>query len=118
MTKETVWDWVGEDLPPQKVFPLEPLAVYTGQDKLTADTGGELKFWAHTQLAESVFIQLGLLSTEQFHQIARRQVYGALHEVPHMFQIWMCKQVTNIAGINKNLADRESKDVHDPQCPS
>ena len=116
MAKEVVWGWAGEDLPPQRVFPLEPMAVYVGADKMTTYSGGDLRFWVHKQLAEDVFYQLGLMSLEYFQEVAWRQVYGALHEVPRMFQVWACKQVTNIAGMNANQA--KYKKDHDPICPS
>ena len=44
MAKGVVWGWVGEDLPPQRVFPLEPMAVYVSADKMTTDSGGDLRF--------------------------------------------------------------------------
>ena len=43
-------------------------------------------------------------------------MYDALHEVPRVFQIWACKQVTNIAGVNYNQAVYMAN--YDPMCPS
>ena len=43
-------------------------------------------------------------------------MYEALHEVPRMFQILACKQVTIIAGVNSNQAVYTPD--HDPMCPS
>jgi hypothetical protein len=60
-SKEVVRGWVGEDILPQRVFPLESLAVYVDSNMLPTCTGDKLRFWAHKQLAESVFIKLGLL---------------------------------------------------------
>ena len=71
--KEVLWGWVAEGLPPEQVSPLEPLSVYVGPNKLTTATEGELGF-SHKQLEESEFVKLGMLSAEQFHQIAWRQV--------------------------------------------
>ena len=116
MAKEVVWGWAGEDLPPQRVFPLEPMAVYVSVDKMTTDSGGDLRFWVHKQLAEDVFYQLGIMLSQHFHEVAWRQVYNVLHKVPHMFQVWVCKQVTNIAGVNANQAIY--KEDHNPMCPS
>ena len=53
---------------------------------------------------------------DHFQEVAWRQVYDALHEVPRIFQIWVCKQVTNIAGFNSN--QEVYKENHDPMCPS
>ena len=83
---------------------------------MTSDTSKLLKFWVHKQLAEQTFYQLGLISSDHFQEVARRQVYDALHEVSRMFQIWACKQVMNIAGVNSNQAVYKAN--HDPMCPS
>ena len=69
---------------------------------MTSDTSKILKFWVHKQLAEQTFYQLGLIPLDHFQEVAWRQVYDTLHDVPRMFQIWACKQVTNIAGVNSN----------------
>ena len=77
---------------------------------------GELRFWVQKQIAEAAFYKLRLMSSDQFQEVAWKQVYDAVLETPRMFQIWACKQVTNIAGVNKNLA-RYMKD-QSPKCPS
>ena len=83
---------------------------------MTSDTSKLLKFWVHKKLAEQKFYQLGLMLSDHFQEVAWSQVYDALHEVPRMFQIWACKQVTNIAGVNSNQAVYKAN--HDPICPS
>ena len=83
---------------------------------MKSDTSKLLKFWVHKQLAEQTFYHLGLMSSDHFQEVARRQVYDALHEVPRMFQIWACKQVTNLAGVNSNQVVYKAN--HDPMCPS
>ena len=42
-------------------------------------------------------------------------MYDTLHEVPHLFQLWACKQVMNIAG--KSLIRSRYKPHHVPTCP-
>ena len=116
MAKNVIWGFSGEKLPKQRCFPLEPISVWVGEDKMTSDTSKLLDFWVHKQLAEQTFYQLGLMSSDNFQEVALRQVYEALHEVPRMFQIWACKQVTNIAGVNSNQAVYKAN--HDPMCPS
>jgi hypothetical protein len=108
MSKDEVWRLAG-------VFPLEPLAIYIGKDKLTTDMAGELRFWVHKQL-KKVFYQLGLISPRQFHQVAWRQVHDIVQETPRMFQICASKQVTNSAGVNRNLAKYTKKQCS--RCPS
>ena len=83
---------------------------------MTSDTLKLLKCWVHKQLVEQTFYQLGLMLLDHFQEVAWMQVYDVLHDVPIMFQIWACKQVTNIAGVNSNHAVYKAN--HDPMCPS
>ena len=57
-----------------------------------------------------------LISVDQFQEVSWREVHDAVLKTPRMFQVWACKQLTNIAGVNRNLAkymkDQSSK------CPS
>ena len=85
------------------MFPLEPLAIFIGKDKLTMDMAGELWFWGQHSFAETVFDKLRLMSPEHFYELAWRHVHDAVLKTPWMFQIWACKQVTNITGVNRNL---------------
>ena len=102
MAKSVIWGFSGDRLPKQRCFPLKPLSVWVRKDSMTSDTSKLLRYWVHKQLAEQTFYQLGLISSQHFHEVGWKQVYEALHEVPRMFQIWACKQVTNIAGVNSN----------------
>ena len=52
----------------------------------------------------------------QFEEIAWGVVGEALKEAPMMFQIWASKQVTDIAGVNHNLAKYREKQSN--KCPS
>ena len=69
---------------------------------------GELRFWVQKKIAEAVVDKLRLMLAEQFHEVAWKQENAVL-ETPRMFQIWAYKQVTNIAGVNRNLA-KHTKD--------
>jgi hypothetical protein len=44
-------------------------------------------------------------------------VYDLLHQVPKLFQLWACKQVSNIAATNANVY-QWNKLVGSPLCPS
>ena len=100
MAKNVIWGFSGKQFPKQRCFLLEPISVWVGEDKMTSDTSKLLKFWVHKHLAEQTFYQIGLMKSDHFQEVAWRQVYYALHDVPRMFQIWACKKVTNIAGVN------------------
>ena len=56
------------------------------------------------------------MSSDHFQEVAWGQVYDALHDVPRMFQIWACKQVTNRVGVNSNQAVNKAN--HEPMFPS
>jgi hypothetical protein len=114
--KGAIWGLEGCELPPQEVFPLEPVAVFVGKEKMTSDTAESLRFWAHHKLAEATFFSLGILSPHGFQEVAWKQVYATLHKVPRLFQLWACKQVMDVAGTNVNQA--HYTEGHDPHCPS
>ena len=102
MAKGKIWELLTE-LPCQKSFPLEPVTVWIGNDKLSSDASDSLRFWVHKQMAEKTFQHLNIMSPQQFQEVAWKQVHDALCEAPRMFQIFASKQVNNIAGVNVNL---------------
>ena len=55
MAKHEIWE-LPEERPCQKSFPLEPVTVWIGKDKLLSDAADSLRFWVHKQLAERRFI--------------------------------------------------------------
>jgi hypothetical protein len=50
-TKGQLWGLEGDVLPPQDVFPLEPLAVFVGKEKLTSGSEDLLRFWSQRKVA-------------------------------------------------------------------
>ena len=91
----------GEKLPKQCMFPLESVAIYVGEDKLSSDMSKHVRFWVHRHIAKEVFAKLRILDEGQFEEVEWGMVWGALKEAPRMFQIWASKQVMNVAGVNK-----------------
>ena len=116
MAKGVVWGLAGEKLPKQGMFPLESVAVYVGEDKLSSDMSKHVRFWVHKQIAKEVFAKLSTLDEGQFDEVAWEMVWGALKETPRMFQIWASKQVMDVAGVNKNLAKYKPRQIK--RCPS
>ena len=88
----------------------------TGENKLSSDATESLRFWVHKQMAEKTFHHLKIFSPHQFQEVAWRQVYDALCDAPRMFQVFACKQVTDTAGVNVNLA--KCMPQQDTGCPS
>jgi hypothetical protein len=98
--KKAIWDTDHNPDTPTLRFPLEPLCVFLGRNKLTSDKGDMIRFWIQKQLAWSQFYETDILYGQQFDSVDWEAVHGALHQVPWMFQIWACKQVMNIAPTN------------------
>ena len=103
-----------QDIPTRR-FPLEPICVFLGKNKLTSDKGERLRFWAHRQMAKSHFHEKSILFAQQFDMVDWDSIHTALRRVPRMFQIWACKQVMDIAPANGN---RPWERTLCPLCPS
>jgi hypothetical protein len=58
-----------DDLPWQQQFPLEPISVWAGREKMTSDTGSSVWFHAHKNLARKEFNVAGILTFRQFDQV-------------------------------------------------
>ena len=103
-----------QDIPTRR-FPLEPICVFLGKNKLTSDKGERLRYWMHKQLAKNYFHEKSILVAHQFEKVDWDSVHTALRRVPRMFQIWACKQVMDIAPANGNRP--WERDLC-PLCPS
>ena len=84
---------------------------------MTSDTSESIQYWAHCQLANQTFHSPKTMNPEEFKEVAWRNICDALHDVPRMFQLWVCKQVMDVAGTNYNLV-KKNKEEHDLCCPN
>ena len=118
--KSVLWGLEGRCPPRQEALPLEPVTAWVGKHKLNPSTSDELRFWVHQQIAKEVFVELKLMDAHAFDEVAWREIFKAMHTLPRLFQIWACKQVTDIAGTNKReyTIKKRKKVFHDPRCPS
>jgi hypothetical protein len=57
------------DLPRQQQFPLEPISVRAGREKMMSDTRSSVRFQAHKNLAQKEFNAAGILTFQQFDQV-------------------------------------------------
>jgi hypothetical protein len=116
--KNVIWGLVGEELPPMDVFPLEPVAVFVGKEKMTSGSEDELRFWCERIDAREILAheKVKVINQEQFEEVEWRGVYKALNDVPRMFQNWACKQVLGLAGTNEMQARYTPN--HSRKCPS
>jgi hypothetical protein len=51
------------------LFPLEPIGVFIKGAKLLSDTGQQIRFHAHCQLAKALFLRKKILSGEGFDKV-------------------------------------------------
>ncbi len=116
MAKTALRELHPERLPPQRFFPLEPIVVTAGMQKMTTDSGPHIRFWANRQLARSFFLKRGILGVHAFEKVNWRIFYATLHKLPRLFQAWACKQIMDIAGTNYFRA--KFTPGLSPKCPS
>jgi hypothetical protein len=74
------------------------VCIFADAVKITADSGHETRYLAHRRLARNHFYQLGILDPDVFDYVDWEMIHKTLHEVPRLFQQWVCKQVMGIAG--------------------
>jgi hypothetical protein len=98
-----------------KMFPLEPIGIFVGGQKMTSKTGNHIRFWAHRCLAQDYYQNHKILSTKQFDQVDWKSVHNTLHGLPQLFQLWASKHVLGIAGTMKYLLHQDNRS---PICPS
>ena len=97
------------------MFPLEPIAIFVGDQKMISDTGDQIRFWAHRHLARQYYQEHNLLSPNQFDHVDWKSVHGTLHGLARLLQLWAAKHVLGIAGTMKFLAYQDNRC---PLCPS
>jgi hypothetical protein len=82
---------------------------------MTSDTGEQIPFEAHWQLAKAFFNDRKILSNVHFESVDWISVHRTLHNLPQLFQVWAAKQVLGIAGTINFLAHQDDRS---PLCPS
>jgi hypothetical protein len=97
------------------MFPLESIGLFVRGEKITSDTGEQICFGAHRQLAKDFFNNRKILLHSQFESIDWISIHQMLHDLPRLFLVWAAKQVLRIASTMKFLAH---KDDRSPLCPS
>jgi hypothetical protein len=97
------------------MFPLEPIGLFVDGKKMTLETGNQIQFGAHHQLACEFYRNQNILSLVQFDALDWTSVHCALHDLPRLFQVWAVKHVLGIAGTMKFLAHQDGRS---PMCPS
>jgi hypothetical protein len=77
-TKKAIWETTLDPESPTRQFPLKPICVFLGKNKLTLDKGEKLKFWVQQQLARSYFHNANIVYGPQFNTIDWEMVHTTL----------------------------------------
>jgi hypothetical protein len=115
LTKQCLGDGVHKPKGGSQLFPLEPIRIFVGGEKLSSETGPLLQFHAHRQLAKGLVHRKKILLRDKFKEVDWESVHRALHLVLRLFQVWASKHVLGIAGTMKFLAHQDGQE---PTCPS
>jgi hypothetical protein len=99
-----------------RMSPLEPIGLFIKGEKLTSETGDQLRLWVHLQLARIFYAEQGIMTHGQFDKIDWRSVHCTLHDLPWLFQVWAAKHVLNIAGTTKFLSYQDGWCKLCPSC--
>jgi hypothetical protein len=113
--KKAIWETTQDPEALTQQFPLEPICIFLGKNKLTSDKGDKLKFWVQRQQARSYFHNADIVYGLQFDTINWEMVHTTLCRALRMFQIWACKQVMDIGPANGN---RPWEQNLCPLCPN
>ena len=94
--KNVLWGLVGKVVPLQGIFPLEPVAVMVGREKLTSGSEDILRFWCEKKEAREALShrKVKVLQPDAFEEVDWREVYKML----------TYKQVCGVAGTNEMQA--------------
>jgi hypothetical protein len=101
--KTTIRALNATNLPHQRRFLLKPMCAFVRQHKLTADMGDHLWLPSHLKMVRLTYHFLNILHSNQFDLVDWEMVHSLLCSVPKLFQLWLCKQVINIAATNANV---------------
>jgi hypothetical protein len=64
------------------LFPLEPMGLFVGTKKMTSNTGEDIRFWVHQQLAKTFYNTHKILTPTQFECVNWASVHRTLHNLP------------------------------------
>jgi hypothetical protein len=113
--KLNIWDRDLSSEERTERFPLEPICILLGRNKLTANNCNPLRFWVNKQIARRTFFERKILFGKEFDLVDWEIIHGALWDVPRMFSIWANKQIMNTAAANNNKPwDRSN--IYCPSC--
>ena len=113
--EELVWGVDLEEIPAQRQFPMEPIALFVDGTKVTTESGALIRYAAHRKEAREVFHDQNILTPEAFDEVAWPEVSRTLHDVPKMFPIFACKQVFSVSATFHFLNKRDES--VSPMCP-
>jgi hypothetical protein len=67
------------NLPHQQHFLLKLICAFASKNKLTANMGDHLRYWAHLKLVRSTYHSLRILDSKHFDLVDWKMVHTSLH---------------------------------------
>jgi hypothetical protein len=99
-----------------RMFPLEPIEMFSQGEKLTSNTGKLLQFWAHQQLARTYYHSKGIILHDQFDETDWWSLQKTLLSLTRLFQLWAAKHMNRIAGSMSFLLHQDGRCNLCPSC--
>ncbi len=82
---------------------------------MTLETGEQIRFRAHHQLAQKFYHERKMLSYEQFDDVDWVSFHRTLHDLPRLFQVWAAKHVLGVAGTMHFLSHQDMRSPNMPE---
>lgn len=92
------------------------LWIFVNTENMTSDTGAHMRLWDLHNLAPTFYNNKKILSHKQFNEIDWRFVHCTLHNLLHLFQLWVAKHVLGITGMMKFLSYQDGQCTRCPTC--
>lgn len=117
--KRAITTTVVEETPIRQLpLPLEPVAFFVGEHKVTTEAGELIRYEAQYQEAKELFDKQNIVARENFDLIDWKPLHSVLSSAPKMFQIFLCKQVFGVSATNRFLHKRGASPAGSATCQS
>jgi hypothetical protein len=111
----------------RQLLPLEKIAVFVDNKKMTTDVGKEVRFYLGKEEARSFYTKTRQIvngvnkgglgwSNERFEAVDWWSLHKVLENKPDMFGLWLSKQQAGVCATRYNIA--RIQDLLDDKCPN
>jgi hypothetical protein len=106
--KKAIWEVGPVDEGITQRFPLKPVCVFLGKNKLTSDKGEALRFWEDKKLAREHFYKLDIFYAQAFDKVDWESVvvgqlysiqYKSIFGVPDKVRCFTCDEARQFSQV-------------------